>query len=86
MCQGLHAKENSDVFRGQRESQWGGERKGSTKGDEVRGWQEHNQEGHSGLRKECDFVSRAMEGPLKGIQQGASSESPITGGIQESTG
>lgn len=86
MCQCLDVKENSHVFRGRRESQWGDEEQGRTKGEEVRGWQELNQEHHSGLRKECDFVSRAMEGPLKGIQQGTSSESPITGGIQESAG
>lgn len=61
--------ENNDVFRGQRESQWGWREKGGNKGWGKRpeGSKSSNMEGHSGLRKEWDVVSRAAEGPLKSI-------------------
>lgn len=39
------------------------------RGQEVRGWQGSVTKGHGDPREELDFVSRAMGGPLKGIQQ-----------------
>lgn len=53
----------------QREGQGGPPERVRGRGQEVRGWQGSVTKGHGDPREELDFVSRAMGGPLKGIQQ-----------------